>query len=123
MIEAHSQSFRKAVEAGVKIAMGTDSGVGRHGENGQELQLMVEHGMTPIQAIVASTSEAARLLRLEDSLGTLEVGKLADVIVVDGDVVSDISRIADTANVKLVLQGGSVVKNTLDVAVPVSGSL
>src|SRR5437899_6102417 len=55
VIEAHQKSFRRAVEAGVKVAMGTDSGVGRHGENGRELQLMVENGMTPMQAIVAST--------------------------------------------------------------------
>ncbi|HET7638000.1 MAG TPA: amidohydrolase family protein, partial [Ktedonobacteraceae bacterium] len=55
VIEAHQQSFRMAVEAGVKIAMGTDSGVGRHGDNGLELQLMVENGMTPMQAILAST--------------------------------------------------------------------
>src|SRR6266699_5814241 len=86
VIEAHQRSFRRAVEAGVKIAMGTDSGVGRHGENGRELQLMVENGMTSMQAILASTSNAARLLHLDESLGTLEVGKLADIIVVDGNV-------------------------------------
>ena len=120
VIEAHQQSFRHAVEAGVKIAMGTDSGVGRHGENGRELQLMVENGMTPMQAIVASTSSAARLLHLDESLGTLEVGKLADVIIVDGNVLDDISRIADPANVKLVLKAGRVEKNLLDVSVPVS---
>ena len=120
VIEAHQQSFRRAVEAGVKIAMGTDSGVGRHGENGRELQLMVENGMTPMQAIVASTSSAARLLHLDESLGTLEVGKFADVIIVDGNVLDDISRIADPANVKLVLKAGRVEKNLLDVSVPLS---
>lgn len=120
VIEAHQQSFRRAVEAGVKIAMGTDSGVGRHGENGRELQLMVENGMTPMQAILASTSSAARLLHLDENLGTLEVGKLADVIVVDGNVLDDIARIADPANVKLVLKAGRVAKNLLDVSVPVS---
>src|ERR1700694_3421153 len=81
VVAAHQGSFRRAVEAGVKIAMGTDSGVGRHGVNGRELQLMVENGMAPMQALVASTSNAARLLHLENSLGTLEVGKLADVII------------------------------------------
>ncbi|MGH2509590.1 MAG: amidohydrolase family protein, partial [Ktedonobacteraceae bacterium] len=69
VIEAHRHSFRMAVEAGVKIAMGTDSGVGRHGENGRELQLMVEHGMTPMQAIQASTAHAAHLLHISESLG------------------------------------------------------
>ncbi|GAC1348565.1 MAG: amidohydrolase family protein [Ktedonobacteraceae bacterium] len=122
VIEAHSKSFRMAVEAGVRIAMGTDSGVGRHGENGLELQLMVEHGMTPMQAIVASTSAAARLLRLEHSLGTLEVGKLADVIVVHGDVSGDIRSIADPTNVKLVLKGGEVVKNMYEKDISVYAS-
>src|SRR5438270_1674870 len=110
VIEAHQQSFRMAVEAGVKIAMGTDSGVGRHGENGRELSLMVENGMTPMQAIVASTSSAAQLLHLSDSLGTLEEGKLADVIVVDGDVLDDINRIANPENVRVVLKGGGIAK-------------
>lgn len=123
VIEAHQKSFRQAVEAGVKIAMGTDSGVGKHGENGRELQLMVESGMTPMQAIIASTASAARLLHLDESLGTLEVGKLADVIVVDGDVLSDISRIANPANVKLVLKGGLAAKNTLEAKVPVMAGL
>ncbi len=123
VIEAHQQSFRKAVEAGVKIAMGTDSGVGRHGENGLELQLMVENGMTPMQAILASTSAAARLLHLDNSLGTLEVGKLADIIVVDGDVLNDISKIADPANVKLVLKAGQAAKNMLAVSIPMLAGL
>ena len=113
VIEAHKQSFRRAVEAGVKIAMGTDSGVGKHGENARELLLMVENGMTPMQAIVASTATAAQLLHVEHQVGTLEAGKLADVVVVDGDVLEDISKIADPANVKLVLRGGQVAKNTL----------
>jgi len=123
VIEAHQKSFRMAVDAGVNIAMGTDSGVGRHGENGKELQLMVENGMTPMQAIQASTSQAARLLRLEDKLGTLEVGKLADVIIVDGDVLSDISKIADPANVKLVLKAGRAAKNLLEAQVPTLAGL
>ncbi len=113
VVDAHQQSFRLAVQAGVKVAMGTDSGVGRHGDNGRELQLMVEHGMTPTQAIVASTSSAARLLRLDNQLGTLEEGKLADIIIVEGDVLDNISRIANPDNVKFVLKGGSEMKNTL----------
>jgi imidazolonepropionase-like amidohydrolase len=118
VIEAHRQSFRRAVEAGVKVAMGTDAGVGKHGENGRELVLMVENGMTPMQAIVASTANAARLLHLDQNVGTLEVGKLADVVIVDGDIVGDIRKIADPTNVKLVLKGGRAAKNTFDVRVP-----
>lgn len=123
VIEAHQKSFRLAVEAGVKVAMGTDSGVGRHGENGRELQLMVENGMTSMQAIVASTANAAQLLHLGGIVGTLEEGKLADVVVVDGDVSGDIRRIADPANVKLVLKGGRAAKNTLEVRVPMLAGL
>jgi imidazolonepropionase-like amidohydrolase len=123
VVEAHQKSFRRAVEAGVKIAMGTDSGVGRHGENGQELQLMVENGMTPMQAILASTSQAAQLLHLEKNLGTLEVGKLADVIVIEGDVLSNISKIANPANIKLVLKAGQAAKNLLDIPVPMLAGL
>jgi len=114
VIEAHKQSFRRAVEAGVKIAMGTDSGVGKHGENARELVLMVENGMTPMQAIVASTQNAARLLHLDKYIGTLEVGKLADVVVVKGDILADISNIVDQTNIQLVLKGGQAAKNTVD---------
>ncbi len=64
-----------------------------------------------MQAILASTANAARLLHLENQLGTLEVGKLADIIVVDGNVLEDISKIADPTNVKLVLKGGQAAKN------------
>jgi len=118
VIEAHQQSFRHAVEAGVNIAMGTDSGVGKHGENSRELLLMVENGMTTMQAIVASTRNAARLLRLDKSIGTLEFGKLADIIVVKGDVLGDISMIVDQTNIQLVLKGGRAAKNTFEESVP-----
>ena len=118
VIEAHQQSFRHAVEAGVNIAMGTDAGVGKHGENGRELLLMVENGMTTMQAIVASTQNAARLLHLDKHIGTLEVGKLADVIVVKGDILADISKIVDQTNIQLVLKGGRAAKNTFEEKVP-----
>ena len=103
--------------------MGTDSGVGRHGQNGKELQLMVENGMTPMQAIQASTIHAAELLHLDDQLGTIAVGKLADIIIVDGDVLSDISKIADPYNVKLVLKAGRAAKNALGTGVPALAGL
>ncbi len=84
VVEIHGQSFSRAVAAGVRVAMGTDSGVTPHGRNLRELELMVEGGMTPVQALVASTLSAAQLMGVDDELGTLEVGKLADVVVVDG---------------------------------------
>jgi imidazolonepropionase-like amidohydrolase len=79
------EAFRRAVEAGVKIAMGTDCPVAPHGTNLRELELMAWHGSAPEQALVAATSSAAELMGLQDELGTLEAGKRADVVVVDGD--------------------------------------
>jgi imidazolonepropionase-like amidohydrolase len=85
VIEAHEESISAAIAAGVKVAMGTDSGVTPHGQNLRELALMVERGMTPIQALVASSRTAAELMGLDGELGTLEPGKRADIVVVDGD--------------------------------------
>jgi imidazolonepropionase-like amidohydrolase len=78
-------AFRLAAEAGVKVAMGTDCPVSPHGTNLRELQLMAENGFKPEQALVAATSSAAQLMGLRDELGTIEPGKRADVVVVDGD--------------------------------------
>ena len=78
-------SFRMAVEAGVKVAMGTDCPVAPHGQNLGELRLMAEYGMSPAQALVAATSSAAELMGLERELGTIEPGKRADLVVVNGD--------------------------------------
>jgi imidazolonepropionase-like amidohydrolase len=83
--EAHADSFRRAVAAGVKVAMGTDSGITPHGRNLAELQLMAKGGMAPAQVLAATTSSAAELLGVAGELGTLEPGKRADVVVVDGD--------------------------------------
>jgi imidazolonepropionase-like amidohydrolase len=85
VVEVHRESFRRAVEAGVKVAMGTDSGVTAHGENLRELPLMVEGGMSPGQAIVATSATAAELMGFQDELGSLEPGKRADLVVVEGD--------------------------------------
>jgi imidazolonepropionase-like amidohydrolase len=78
-------AFRRAAEAGVKVAMGTDCPVAPHGTNLRELVLMGENGYTPSQALVAATSSAAELMGLEGELGTLEPGKRADVVVLEGD--------------------------------------
>jgi imidazolonepropionase-like amidohydrolase len=85
VIEAHTESFRRAVAAGVKVAMGTDSGVTPHGDNLEELALMGANGMTPEQVLVATTSSAAELMGLDAELGTIEPGKRADLVVVEGD--------------------------------------
>ena len=85
VIEAHRDSFRRAVEAGVKVAMGTDAGVVPHGTNLDELQLMADGGMSPDDVLVATTRTAAELMGLERELGTIEPGKRADLVVVSGD--------------------------------------
>lgn len=108
----HRQAITAAVEAGVRIAMGTDSGVGEHGGNLRELPLMVECGMTPMQAIVASTRSCAELLGVEDRVGTLAAGMLADVVAVRGDPVADIRLFDDPDSVCVVVKGGEVVRDT-----------
>jgi len=85
VVETHRASFRKAVEAGVKIAMGTDTGVTPHGENLRELPLMAKGGMSPAQVLHATTKSAAELLGVAEELGTVEPGKRADLVIVDGD--------------------------------------
>jgi imidazolonepropionase-like amidohydrolase len=85
VVEVHKDSFRRAVAAGVRVAMGTDSGVTAHGENLRELALMSDGGMKPEDVLAATTSSAARLLGVDDQLGTIEPGKLADLVLVDGD--------------------------------------
>jgi imidazolonepropionase-like amidohydrolase len=85
VVDRHRESFRLALSAGVRIAMGTDSGVTPHGRNLRELTLMAEGGMPPAEVLVATTRSAAELLGVGDELGTLEPGKAADLVMVDGD--------------------------------------
>jgi imidazolonepropionase-like amidohydrolase len=105
--QAQRDGFRRAVEAGVKIAFGTDSGVYPHGWNARQLPYMVRHGMTPMQAIRSATLTAAELMGWQDRLGSLDPGKLADVIAVRGDATSDVGAFGDVA---FVMKGGEVVK-------------
>jgi imidazolonepropionase-like amidohydrolase len=85
VIEIHRSAFRRAVEAGVRIAMGTDSGVTPHGRNLRELALMAAGGMRPAAVLEATTRSAAQLLGVDGERGTIEPGKLADLVVVSGD--------------------------------------
>jgi imidazolonepropionase-like amidohydrolase len=117
VIEAHRRSFRLAVEAGVKIAMGTDTGVGPHGGNARELDMMARYGgMTNMQAIVASTRVAAELLRLDEQTGTVAAGKLADLLVVDGDPLADLGILAQPDRLALVVKAGAAARDRLTAA-------
>jgi imidazolonepropionase-like amidohydrolase len=100
------QSLRKAVPAGVKIAFGTDAGVSKHGRNADEFELMVKHGMTPAQALQAATVNAADLLGLANEIGTIEPGKSADIIAVEGDPLSDVTVLK---RVPFVMARGEVI--------------
>jgi imidazolonepropionase-like amidohydrolase len=101
-------TFAKAYKAGVKIAFGTDAGVYQHGKNWMEFTYMIEAGMTPMDAIKAATISAAELLGIKDQLGSIEAGKIADVVAVDGDPLKDPQVFG---KVVFVMKEGKVYKN------------
>lgn len=101
------ESFRRAVHAGVKLAFGTDAGVYPHGWNGKQFAKMVEWGMTPMQAIQSATTSAADLLGWSDRVGSIQPGRYADIVAVDGDPLRDITELE---RVKFVMKGGVVYK-------------
>ena len=107
----HRDSIARAQRAGVRIAMGTDAAAIPHGTNLQELGLMCECGMTPMEALVATTGAGAECLGWEDRVGTLEAGKLADVVIARTDPLADIRSLEQTSNIALVMKGGEVVKD------------
>ena len=101
-------NFKRSVKAGVKIAYGTDSGVSRHGNNAREAVLMYQTGMKPNEIIKSATINAADLIGKSDSLGTLEIGKIADIIAVDNSPLKNIEALLD---VDFVMKSGRVVKH------------
>ncbi|MBK8905724.1 MAG: amidohydrolase family protein [Anaerolineaceae bacterium] len=113
VIEIHSENIGKAFKAGVNIAMGTDAGVMKHGTNLRELGLMCNVGLSPMDSIVATTKTAAQCLGWDDRLGTLEAGKLADVIVSQTDPLADIRSLENVDNIRLVVKDGRIVKNLM----------
>lgn len=106
--EVSERSFHRAVAQGVKIAFGSGVGPYPHGSQTKEFQYMVRFGMTPVQAIRAATSEAAQLMGWQDRVGSLEVGKFADLVAVTGDPTADISELE---RIKFVMKGGQIFKN------------
>lgn len=111
IIDAHHHSFRMALAAGVKIGMGTDAGtpLNRHGDNSLELQLLVENGMSPEQALLAATKVNSEIADRAHLIGTLEAGKLADVLIIEGNPLDDIKVLRNKQNIKLVIKDGNVV--------------
>jgi imidazolonepropionase-like amidohydrolase len=101
------QSFRKAVAAGVKMSFGTDAGVCPYGQSGLQFAYMVKYGMTPMQAIQSATSSAADLLGQNDALGSIRVGKFADIVAVEGDPLQNIRLLE---NISFVMKDGKVYK-------------
>ena len=111
VLEIHKESAAKAYRAGVRIAMGTDAAVMPHGTNLRELGLMCSIGMTPIEAIVATTKVAAECLGWQDRVGTVEPGKLADLVITRTDPLADIRSLEKVDNIVLVMKGGQIVKD------------
>jgi imidazolonepropionase-like amidohydrolase len=105
-LERKRASLRAAIDAGVMICNGSDAGVFAHGDNARELELLVEYGLSPVQALRAATSTAARVLHLDDRVGTIRAGTLADLVSVEGDPTRDISALR---KVRLVIKDGQFV--------------
>lgn len=105
---ARSEMFHNAIKMGIKISFGTDAAVFPHGQNAKEFKLMVDLGMTPIDALKSATANDAELLGIGQKVGTLEKGKLADIIAMPGDPTSDITA---TERVSFVMREGKIIRN------------
>jgi imidazolonepropionase-like amidohydrolase len=115
MTKRHQTSFRQAHRQGLLIAMGTDAGTpfNAHGDNAQELERMVAYGMSPMEAIITSTSAAARLIGIDDQVGTLARGKEADLVLIDGNPLRKIEMLRDRSRIIGVMKAGQFVAGAL----------
>ena len=116
---ARTEMFRNAVKMGIKISFGTDAAVFPHGQNAKEFKLMVDLGMTPIDALKTATANDAELLGIAQKTGTLEKGKLADIVAMPGDPTADITA---TERVSFVMKEGKVIRNGPPSAPPIADS-
>ena len=114
-LKAQKEGFQKAMKMGVKIAMGTDSGgpLTYHGNNAFELQLMNSWNLPEMDCIVASTRNTAELFGIIDQVGTVEKGKLADLIVIDGNPLNDIKVLQEKDKILLIMKEGKIIKNNM----------
>jgi imidazolonepropionase-like amidohydrolase len=108
IVASHRAVFQKALRMNVKIAFGTDAGAFEHGTQAREFRMMVDYGMKPIEAIRAATTRASELLRMEKQVGSIEPGKFADIVAVEGDPLTDITALQ---RVRFVMKGGEVYKS------------
>jgi imidazolonepropionase-like amidohydrolase len=110
--ERQMEGLEKAHRAGVKIAFGTDAAIFPHGGNLRELELMTRAGMSPMETLVAATRTAAECLGWDDRIGTLEPGKLADLVISRVNPLQEVAALRDPDAIVLVMQGGEIVKDS-----------
>ena len=115
LMDIHKDSLHQALAAGVKVVAGTDAGGYVHGDNAREVQIMVEKGMSTMQAIQACTGWAAECVGLDKDIGTVTKGKYADLLVIDGDPLRDIEALRRPESIKLVMKGGVAAVDRLPV--------
>ena len=113
LADAHRLSIEMALSMGVKVVAGTDAGGFVHGDNAREIELLVEKGLTPMQAIQAATGWAAECVGLDGDIGSLEPGKYADLLVIDGDPLAEIGVLRDRDRIRLGLKGGEPFINRM----------
>ena len=115
LMDIHKDSLHQALAAGVKVVAGTDAGGYVHGDNAREVQILVEKGMSTMQAIQSCTGWAAECVGLEKDIGTISKGKYADLLVIDGDPLKDIEALRRPDSIKLVMKGGVTAVDKLPV--------